>query len=398
MAKQDRLQVSVDVGSESHWVQVGRQGRPIEAFQVVHTAPGFEQFFRKVEQHRQPGEKVVVLTEGSGNGLRPLDGRIQKRGYQLLQINYCKAARFREACAGPAKTDQLDAARGLQLLQLQHHWSEEGTVCEPVQPVAEAERQLRALTQRRRRLVQEKTRLVSQLQANLQALCPGLVSITRRVDNLWFLNLLSCRSQLAQLRRLRYATLLKIPGIGPQRATLMATWQRHGEVSEEATWMSPLVRADLTRLLGLRREIQQLESQLRQVGPASRLFQLLLSIPGFGVISAAELSGEIGSLSRFRTSDALALFVGVAPLDHSSGKHRGSRRARLVNHTAKNALCTATGRHRRLVPESMRFYERKLQENGGRYAKAVRALARYLVKVIWSMVKYDREYEIRDVA
>lgn len=397
MAKQDRLQVSVDVGNQTHWVQVGRRGRPLQSFPVAHTAAGFEQFFGRVEGHRQEGEKVLVLAEGSGGWLRPLDRLIQQRGYQLLQVNHCKAAHFREAFAGPAKTDQLDAARGLQLLELQQHWGEPGTVCEPVHWAGESERRLRALTQRRRRLVQEKTRLVSQLQATLQALCPGLVSITPRVDNLWFLNFLNCRPRLSQLPRLRWSTLLKIPGVGPGRASLIADWQRHCQVSDDGLWMSPLVQADVARLLQLRSQILHLESQLRLVGPDCRLFQLLLSIPGFGVISAAELTAEIGSLQRFRTSAALALFLGAAPLDHSSGTRRGSRRARLVNRTAKNALCTATGRHRRLVPESQRFFERKLQHNGGRYARAIRALARYLVRVIWSMAKYDREYEIRPV-
>ena len=197
---------------------------------------------------------------------------------------------------------------------------------------------------------------------------------------------------------MRHSTLLKIPGVGARRAALIADWQQHGQLSPDATWMSPLVRADALRLLQLRQQIQQLQHQIHDVASACRLYSLLRSIPGFGVISAAELTAEIGSLQRFRTSDALALFLGAAPLDHSSGKRRGSRRARLVNRTAKNALCTATGRHRRLVPESSRFFQRKLTQNGGRYARAVRALARYLVRVIWSMAKHNREYEIRTPA
>jgi hypothetical protein len=31
------------------------------------------------------------------------------------------------------------------------------------------------------------------LQANLQAVCPGSLSITGEADNLWFLSLLACR-------------------------------------------------------------------------------------------------------------------------------------------------------------------------------------------------------------
>jgi transposase len=221
--------------------------------------------------------------------------------------------------------------------------------------------------------------------------------MTGSLDNLWFLNYLKFRPQLDQLRRLRPATVLKIAGVGRQRAAAIARWQRDAEVSEDATWMSPLVQADVARLAQLRLEILRLEKWIPQVGVQCRLFPLLLSIPGFGLIAAAELSAEIGPLQRFETSDALALYLGVAPLDYSSGKRIGSRRARLVNRTAKNALCQATGRHRRLVDQSRRFYERKMQQNGGRYAKAIRALARYLVRVIWSMAKNDREYIVHAV-
>jgi transposase len=398
MPKQGGLQVSMDVGSRSHWVVIGRRGRGLESFQVEHTGPGFEGFFERVERQRRCGEQVLVLAEGSGGWLRPLDGLMQQRGYRLWQINQCKAARFRETFSGPAKTDRLDAERGLQLLELRRHWAGPGTVCEPVRRAGPVHRHVRALTQRRRRLVQEKTRLSSQLQANLQAVCPGLVSITRRVDNLWFLHFLKARRQLRQLARLRPRTVRRIAGVGVRRAAAIGLWQRQAEVSEEAAWMSPLVTADVHRLLQLRAEIAVLEKQLQQLGTQSRLFQLILSIPGFGVIAAAELCGEIGQLERFRNSSALALYLGVAVLDYSSGKRTGSRRPHLVNRTAKNALCTATGRHRQLVPESRLYYERKYRENGRRYAKAVRALARFLVRVIWSMAKQDREYVIRDVA
>jgi hypothetical protein len=40
------------------------------------------------------------------------------------------------------------------------------------------------------------------LQANLQAVCPGSLSITGEADNLWFLSLLACREDLRKIARL----------------------------------------------------------------------------------------------------------------------------------------------------------------------------------------------------
>ncbi len=44
--------------------------------------------------------------------------------------------------------------------------------------------------------------MLNSLQADLQAVSPGLLQITREVGNLWFLNFLTCREGLLKLARL----------------------------------------------------------------------------------------------------------------------------------------------------------------------------------------------------
>jgi len=57
---------------------------------------------------------------------------------------------------------------------------------------------------------------------------------------------------------------------------------------------------------------------------------------------------------------------------------------------------TAVARHINCVPESRVYYEKKRAE-GKRHNQAVRALGRHLVRVIWSMLKNERDYELREV-
>jgi len=73
---------------------------------------------------------------------------------------------------------------------------------------------LKRLSRRRRRLVNERVRVLNNLQADLQAVCPGLLEITNEVGNLWFLRFLVSVDYLAQLARLRRASLLKIAAVG----------------------------------------------------------------------------------------------------------------------------------------------------------------------------------------
>ena len=49
----------------------------------------------------------------------------------------------------------------------------------------------------------------------------------------------------------------------------------------------------------------------------------------------SELDGEIGTIERFRSEASLALYLGMARLDNSSGKYRGSKEPKHVNARAR---------------------------------------------------------------
>ena len=99
-------------------------------------------------------------------------------------------------------------------------------------------------------------------------------------------------------------------------------------------------------------------------------------------------------LERFATEAGLALYLGMATLDHSSGKQSGSRRPCQVNRRAKAAMMTAVARHVEQVPVSRVYYDKKRGQDKT-HNQAVRALGRQLVRVIWSMLKQHRDYEPR---
>jgi transposase len=115
---------------------------------------------------------------------------------------------------------------------------------------------------------------------------------------------------------------------------------------------------------------------------------------GFAHVSAGSLAGEIGTLERFESEASLALYLGVANLDNSSGKSKGSKRNLATNKQAKMAMITATMKHAQHVEESKKYIEKKISE-GKRYQQAIRSMARHLVRVIWSMIQQERAYEIR---
>ena len=111
-----------------------------------------------------------------------------ERGYRLYNLNNLKFARFKEIFPGAAKSDRIDARKGLELFQLSDHLPLAKEVLQEVSGTAPENEVLKRLTRRRRRLVNERVRVVNNLQADLQAVCPGLLEITGEASNQWFLN------------------------------------------------------------------------------------------------------------------------------------------------------------------------------------------------------------------
>lgn len=387
------IRVSVDVGCKSHQVAVGlSSGEVLAEFSINHQPDGFRTFFARLEQLEQQYQcPVRVAMEGYNGYARPLDSMVLARGWQLNNINNLKLARFKEVFPGAAKTDVIDARRGLELFQLMDHLP---TAKDVLQVVAEPPREnqiLKRLSRRRRRLVNERVRVVNNLQVDLQAVCPSLLALTGDAGNLWFLQLLIHTDDLRKLSRLHLKTLRSIPGIGATYANRIRQWQRQAQFSDETEWVGEMIQQDAARILDLHAQIKALESKMAAAAKHSFLANTLATMPGFGPICISELAGELGHEARFVKEASLALYLGMATLDNSSGQYRGSKIPRQVNSRAKAAMMVAVDRHRKQVPVSQRYYEKKRAEGKG-HNQAIRSLGRHLCRIIFKMIKERRAY------
>ena len=388
------LQVAVDVGCTRHRVTIGlSEGKLLEEFDIGHDAAGLNEFFSRIERHeRQWGLPVAVAMEGYNGYARPLDERVLLHGYRLFNVNNMKLARFKEIFPGPAKSDPVDARKMLEMFSLKDKLPLAREVLQEVAPVAPVNVQLKALTRRRKQLVNERKRVSSRMQTDLQAVCPGLFDITGEADNLWFLNFLTCRADLTKLRTVREASLLALSGVGKGYAGKIRLWQKQATFSDTVAWIGPMIVEDARTMLELRHKIGALQKQIDTLATHSEMACHIDTIPGFGRVCSAELAGEIGSLQRFSGESSLALYVGMAPLNNSSGARSGSKPPRHVNVRAKAAMMIAAAQNAATVPDSRAFYDKK-RSQGKTHNQALRALARVLVRIIWSMLKHGRDYQ-----
>ena len=221
------------------------------------------------------------------------------------------------------------------------------------------------------------------------------MTITGAVDNRWFLHFLTSRSELAQLAKLQRRSILKVRGVGKVYLELILVWQQQATFSSDVGLVGEMIIEDAQRMLELMDKIKALDARIEVIAKTSEIAHRIRSIPGFGPTSCAELAGEIGVMERFASEASLALYLGMAVLDNSSGKYTGCRTARQVNTRAKAAMMTAVARHVNHVESSRRYYDKKRAE-GKAHNQAIRSMGRHMVRVIWSILKYQRDYEIRD--
>lgn len=392
-----QIRVSVDIGYTQHSVAIGLSGSErIEEFEIQHRPEGFAEFFSRIESIRcRHGGSVSVAMEGYNGFARPLDRLVQDRGYRLLNINNLKLARFKEIFPASAKTDRIDARKGLELMQLGEVLPVARKVLQSVMAAPQVNDQLKRLTRRRQVLIAERTRVLSRMQTDLQAVCPGLLAITGRARNRWFLNFLTWVDRLEQLARLRHSTLLKIPAVGRHYADKIRSWQRGAMFSSEVDWVGPMILEDAHRIRELGKAIKALDVHCRTLMSESEIALRLDSVPGFALICSSVLAGEIGTLDRFARERSLAVYLGMANLDNSSGDRKGAKCPRHVNRRAKMAMMIGVDKHRKQVPESQRYYEKKRRE-GKSHNQAIRALGRHLCRVIFNMIRDNRDYQIRE--
>jgi len=385
------LRVGVDVGCYSHNVAIGlSSGEILVEFEV--------RFSPFLLADRKTTTRIRLPRGGCDGGVQwlcsPVGYSCKRPRLPAFQRQQYETGTFQRDIPRCRQTDRIDTRKCLELFQLRDILPLAKDALQEVAATPVENEILKRLTRRRRRLVNERARVLSNMQGDLQAVCPGLLEITGEAGNLWFLRLLTSTDSLIKLAKLRRATLLKIAGVGPKYATTVQSWQKRAHFSHEAELVGEMIQEDAFRILELSDQINVIEAKIENVASNSMIAQKISTIPGFGPVAKSELAGEVGTINRFKNEAGFALYIGMAALDNSSGKQKGTKTPKHVNTRAKAAMMVAVDRHRKYVHESQNYYEKKRAE-GKKHNQAVRALGLHLCHVIFKMLTQEKDYEIR---
>jgi transposase len=120
---------------------------------------------------------------------------------------------------------------------------------------------------------------------------------------------------------------------------------------------------------------------------------VLISMPGFGPVLAAEFLGATGGdLSLFQTADRFAGVAGLAPVPRDSGKITGNHhRPRRYDRRLLRVFYLSSLSALKSCPASRTYFDRKRRE-GKTHIQALLSLARRRLNVVWAMLRDGTTY------
>jgi len=140
----------------------------------------------------------------------------------------------------------------------------------------------------------------------------------------------------------------------------------------------------------LTRQITDLETKLEEEADKDARVQLLRTHPGIGPLTSLALVNTLGDVRRFRRKEEVVAFVGLDPLEKSSGEKKrmgqiSKRGSRLVRHLLGQAAHTCRDKKIR------KFYLEVSRRRGRPKAKV--AAARKLLINCYIMLRDEVSYE-----
>ena len=385
--------VGLDWAKDAHAVCVlDEAGQVVDRLEAAHTAGGLEMLVQRLKRYGEPCDLPIAVERPSGL----LVDTLVERGFVLVPIhpNVVKACRSRYSTVH-AKSDPGDAYLLADLLRTDSHRFE------PLRPLSDEIRALRALVRGRDDLIAERVAVANQLRSLLDSYWPGAVAVFSEIDSTIALDFIQ-----------RYPTPDSTRALGPKRlASFLAAHSysgrrspfellerlrkapdgQAGELEVEAKRLVALRLIDSLRTLIA--GIQQLSSAIAHSVAQIPAGRVVMSFPRAGKINAAQILAELGDdPGRFPHESALAAQAGVAPVTHASGKKHGVSFRWAANKRLRLAITTWADNSRHGNDWAGSVY-RRARQRGCDHPHAVRILARAWVRVLWRCWTDGIEYD-----
>jgi transposase len=227
---------------------------------------------------------------------------------------------YRAALFGSKKSDPVEARAAARFALTENP--------RPDTPRSRALRLLRQVAGRLQAVVRQRTRLLNQFHHLLALTFPELALLTKDLAAGWVLELVHRYPTAPLLANATPADLANIAYLPDRHVAPLLAHARTSVAALDGPTAEALLQEQVRQLRDVGARQQRLEKLLVSAYQALPSANHLATIPGIGDVTAAVLTACLLDINRFATPNSLVAYLGVLPIEVSSGVDRdGQARA-----------------------------------------------------------------------
>lgn len=388
------LMVALDIGKKVHYGYFRTPNhQDVKPFPFYNTGQSFNKFWEKLCRFKTKHmlDEVVIGFESTGPYAEPIANYLRKKPVKLVQVNPMHTKRIKELTGNsPNKTDKKDPRVIADVISLGHSLT-------AVVPEGAAA-QLRRLTHARERAMERRTAMKNQLQDLVFVIFPELGDIIKPSTKTG-MYLIKHYSDPESIVSVGIDTLCNIVrkisrgklGIDRAKKLYNAAKESIGitegkeSILLETSHLVSNIETENRYINGLE---EQLVVNLNQI-PYSHT---ILSIKGIGNITVGGLIGEVGDFWKFKTISEVMKLAGLDLFEVSSGKHKGKHRISKRGRALMRKLLFFAAINSVKSHGIMHTQYQKMLNNGTPKIKALIAISRKLLRIIFALARDNAKY------
>ena len=399
------LVVGVDIAKETQWARfVDYRGLETGKVLKFHNDKyGFDSILASVRCicKNKRFDNVILGMEPTGHYWKPLANYLIMHGIKVVMVNPYHTKRAKELDDNSqTKNDKKDALTIAKLVK-------DGRYYEVYMP-QDIYAELRVLANSRISLMKRHNALKNTITAVMDEYFPEIVTVFKKP--------LKGKASIQVLKSCPFPALIVELGVegvlaeikkavkktvGRKKAEqLVETAKTSIGVSYGTVSAKLKLELMIEELELLTKQLAQIETVMELALADTGLGEIILGIPGIGIVTAASFLGEIGDPMRFTTPRQISKMAGYNLVEDSSGKSksgtviskRGRKSLRSILYQMAMTMVAVNAEMKELYE-----YLKTRQNNPLKKKQALVVISKKIITVIYNLVKKQTEYKAESV-
>src|SRR5680860_180387 len=395
------LIVGIDIAKETQWARfVDYRGLELrKTLKFKNHKNGFDSILASIKAicKNRKLDDVIVGMEPTGHYWKPLANYLLKNKVNVVMVNSYHTKRAKELDDNSqTKSDKKDALTIARLVRDGRYYE----VYMPQDIFAE----LRVLSNSRISLMKRSNALKNTITAVMDEYFPEIVTVFKKP--------LKGKASLQILKSCPFPSLILELGVngvlaeikkavkrtvGRKKAEqLVETAKTSIGVGYGTTSAKLRIELMLEELELLTKQLEQIEKEMEIALAKTGFGEIILSIQGIGVVTAASFLGEIGDPMRFDHPRQICKMAGYNLIEDSSGKNKSKTKISKRGRKNLRSILYQMARTMVAVNTEMKELYQYLKTRPNNLLKKKQALvviSKKIVTVIYNLIKKQTEYQ-----